>query len=674
MGTKRSGIRRHAAAMLALFLVLVMAMPTISMAETQYYRRTGDYDYGYQDTALIYIRQLDGNNFTGSSFFAYCIDKYTTLNDGKLILEPLDINSKDAKIRSIFMNSYPNVSLDELKNAVNATLQPGKKISFLSKKEAITGAQFALWYYSNGHNGKPTNSDAKKVYNYLKDLDGIPASSIGQAHASITKISEEIDGDGNAVFKLSFPTSAGKNTNGSDVSLSYDFDKDLVALYNANIEDSEHGDDTIVTVTIPAINFIDTISFKMSISGTQSIMDVYQFSPVSDKNQTLVGYTNKKNDVYDEEECSLEKPEPTTTTTAEPTTTTTAEPTTTTTAEPTTTTTAEPTTTTTAEPTTTTTAEPTTTTTAEPTTTTTAEPTTTTTAEPTTTTTAEPTTTTTAEPTTTTTAEPTTTTTAEPTTTTTAEPTTTTTAEPTTTTTAEPTTTTTAEPTTTTTAEPTTTTTAEPTTTTTAEPTTTTTAEPTTTTTAEPTTTTTAEPTTTTTAEPTTTTAEPTTTTAEPTTTTAEPTTTTTAEPTTTTTAEPTTTTAEPTTGEPTTGEPTTGEEPTTQSTTSTPFVPEGTTRRFTPAQSTEAETVIIEDETIPEGAATEPFNVDALKVSVPTTQATTQATTSDEIILDEEIPLGDALPQTGQLPAELYYGIGGLVTAAGVFLRKKKQ
>jgi len=32
-----------------------------------------------------------------------------------------------------------------------------------------------------------------------------------------------------------------------------------------------------------------------------------------------------------------------------------------------------------------------------------------------------------------------------------------------------------------------------------------------------------------------------------------------------------------------------------------------------------------------------------------------------------------DALPQTGQLPVELFYGVGGLITAAGVFLKKRK-
>ncbi|HAS73231.1 MAG TPA: hypothetical protein DCS67_03710 [Clostridiales bacterium UBA8960] len=44
-----------------------------------------------------------------------------------------------------------------------------------------------------------------------------------------------------------------------------------------------------------------------------------------------------------------------------------------------------------------------------------------------------------------------------------------------------------------------------------------------------------------------------------------------------------------------------------------------------------------------------------------------------EEIDFEEPTPLGSTLPQTGQLPAELFYGLGGLVTAAGAFLRRKK-
>ncbi len=41
-------------------------------------------------------------------------------------------------------------------------------------------------------------------------------------------------------------------------------------------------------------------------------------------------------------------------------------------------------------------------------------------------------------------------------------------------------------------------------------------------------------------------------------------------------------------------------------------------------------------------------------------------------ILLDEELPLGDALPLTGHLPTELFFGLGSIITAAGVYLKRK--
>lgn len=58
----------------------------------------------------------------------------------------------------------------------------------------------------------------------------------------------------------------------------------------------------------------------------------------------------------------------------------------------------------------------------------------------------------------------------------------------------------------------------------------------------------------------------------------------------------------------------------------------------------------------------------------VPLGEATTEPTTEEEVIVDEGTPLGEALPQTGQLPPELYYGIGSIITAAGVFLKRKNK
>lgn len=70
--------------------------------------------------------------------------------------------------------------------------------------------------------------------------------------------------------------------------------------------------------------------------------------------------------------------------------------------------------------------------------------------------------------------------------------------------------------------------------------------------------------------------------------------------------------------------------------------------------------TEVIDEEEVAQGEAT---------TEVATEQETTEAV---EIEL-EETPLADALPQTGQLPAELFYGAGSLITAIGVYLKKRK-
>jgi len=82
--------------------------------------------------------------------------------------------------------------------------------------------------------------------------------------------------------------------------------------------------------------------------------------------------------------------------------------------------------------------------------------------------------------------------------------------------------------------------------------------------------------------------------------------------------------------------------------------------------------TVVINEEEVPEGGSPI-IDFDSYS-DEPTIEGTTsEATTDDEVIIEtEETPLADALPQTGQLPVELFYGFGGLIAAAGVFLKKK--
>lgn len=91
--------------------------------------------------------------------------------------------------------------------------------------------------------------------------------------------------------------------------------------------------------------------------------------------------------------------------------------------------------------------------------------------------------------------------------------------------------------------------------------------------------------------------------------------------------------------------------EPTTAPPSTEPTTAPPTTEPTTAPPSTENLT----DESIAEG-----FNFDLIY-------------DEPEELTEEETPLAAALPQTGQLPAGLFYGLGGLISSLGVFLKKRK-
>lgn len=100
-----------------------------------------------------------------------------------------------------------------------------------------------------------------------------------------------------------------------------------------------------------------------------------------------------------------------------------------------------------------------------------------------------------------------------------------------------------------------------------------------------------------------------------------------------------------------------------------------------TPVPTPEAE-VVIEPEATPEGPATEEVveEVALEEEAVPegpaveeTPAPTPEAEVVEEIeLLEESVPEGSALPQTGQLPTSLFFGIGSVIMAAGVYLKRK--
>ena len=82
---------------------------------------------------------------------------------------------------------------------------------------------------------------------------------------------------------------------------------------------------------------------------------------------------------------------------------------------------------------------------------------------------------------------------------------------------------------------------------------------------------------------------------------------------------------------------------------------------------TTEAPTVAITEEVVPLGEA---IIVNFDEIFADEEPIVTEAPV---VVEEEETPLADALPQTGQLPVELFYGIGGLVSTIGLYIRRKR-
>jgi hypothetical protein len=86
----------------------------------------------------------------------------------------------------------------------------------------------------------------------------------------------------------------------------------------------------------------------------------------------------------------------------------------------------------------------------------------------------------------------------------------------------------------------------------------------------------------------------------------------------------------------------------------------------------------VITDESTPLGEAGTPVDFDAIYEGTDVTpidfdaNLTMEPTNDEAIITDEETPLADALPQTGQASSELFFGIGGIISALGILLKIK--
>ena len=133
-----------------------------------------------------YVWKPDGKYLFGSSNYEvlYCVDKAIGYEDGiyykRINLEDSNYYDKDAAthIRSIITNSYPYITLEQMKS--NLASQGFPYAQDLTRADVISAVQSAIWYYSNSDDKLeyshtfhiPTNTQWGSVFHdYTNEMD-----------------------------------------------------------------------------------------------------------------------------------------------------------------------------------------------------------------------------------------------------------------------------------------------------------------------------------------------------------------------------------------------------------------------------------------------------------------------------------------------------------------------
>lgn len=232
---------------------------------------TGINEQGY---AFVVFDLKD--TITGIHTGAYCFDlnNYIQVGDhyNQILLKGSNaITETNAnKIRNILTKSFPYVPIE--------TVRTLSGISTLTVPEAVTATQLAIWKLTNNFSMTHSNANVMALYNWYIALPPIDVI-INPAKINIT--AQPISCDHGCSVRFLFSTD-GYNSDGSPVSLEYAFDKDIVAIYGAMINEELSGSTKIVT----ASNLPQGANFTIVITGVQSLdNDAYQYV----NSQDLVG-------------------------------------------------------------------------------------------------------------------------------------------------------------------------------------------------------------------------------------------------------------------------------------------------------------------------------------------------------------------------------------------------
>ena len=285
---RRNTMKKLISILTAIFIILGLSTSIVGAEENESY----DYTYVGVDTwgnnvnvngeesgtALFKVQNPDG-----SISYAYCVDLDTLVKEGhnysRVNVESSGYydNESAKHIRAIVRNAYPFISLETIASTLN--------LENLTKEEAITATQLAIWKYANDtQTPVDLTGNVEALYNYLIALDGVE----GQTSVANIIAKDPIVYANNENCDVEFIFKAdGRNADGSNIALQY------------NIEGKPEGSEVIESgidnegyTHIKVTNIKEDTNIKLIVSGIQNVgTDVFFYSPEGgrEKSQSLIG-------------------------------------------------------------------------------------------------------------------------------------------------------------------------------------------------------------------------------------------------------------------------------------------------------------------------------------------------------------------------------------------------
>ena len=285
---RKNNIKNYLISFFIIFLISSTINITASAENNKSYDYTyiGEYERGEVVTyneRNYYTEIFNVKNPDGSISHAYCIDLQTNIKENhqysRANIEDAEYYSNEnaKKIRAIVRNSYPFVSLEDMSNIFD--------IKGLTKEEAITATQMAIWKYSNSQKIEATLSEnAELLYKKLINLQGVDGKvAVGKIEfKEPIVIKNENKCDVEFLYKINE-----KNVDGSEVNLNYNIEGQSEESNLINLDKDIEG-----YYHVKITNVKENEKIKLSVNGIQDVgSDVFFYDPKGGRNasQSLIG-------------------------------------------------------------------------------------------------------------------------------------------------------------------------------------------------------------------------------------------------------------------------------------------------------------------------------------------------------------------------------------------------